>query len=64
MFELLNKELPLKIEIESVEEKGTTKNIEKHFGRKRYVINALSAVKISMRNGHRILRKKLNEKIS
>ncbi len=59
LFELLNKELPLKIEIESVEEKGTTKNIEKHFGRKRDMINALSAVKISMRNGHRILREKV-----
>jgi len=59
LFELLNKELLLKIEIESVEEKGTTKNIEKHFGRKRDMINALSAVKISMRNGHRILREKV-----
>ena len=63
LFELLDKELPLKVGIESVEEGGTTKNIEKHFGRKRDLIDALSAVKISMRSGHRIARKKRNGKV-
>jgi len=64
LFELLDEELPLKVDIESVKEGGTTKNIEKHFGHKRYLTDALSAVKISMRNGYRITRKKRNGKDS
>lgn len=58
MFKLLDRELSPKVIMESVEEEGTTKNIERLFGRRRNLIDALSAVKISMRSGRVIARKK------
>jgi len=58
LFKLLDRELSPKVIMESVEEEGTTKNIERLFGRRRNLIDALSAVKISMRSGRVIARKK------
>ena len=62
LFKLLNEELPHNIIIESVDEKGTTKNIKKDHNHRKDSIDVLSAIKISMRNGHRINRKKQNGK--
>lgn len=62
LFKLLNEELPHNIIIESVDEKGTTKNIKKDHNHRKDSIDVLSAIEISMRNGHRINRKKRNGK--
>ena len=62
LFKLLNEELPNDVIIESVDEEGTTKNIKKEHNHRKDSIDVLSAIKISMRNGHKINRKKQNGK--
>ena len=62
LFKLLNEELPNNVIIESVDGEGTTKNIKKDHNHRRDSIDVLSAIKISMRNGHKINRKKQNGK--
>ena len=57
LIKLLNEKLPHNIIIESVEEKGTTKNIKKDNIHHKNSKNVLSAIKISLRNGHQIDRK-------
>jgi hypothetical protein len=64
LFDMLDEMLPRNIDIESVKEERTTKNIEKLWGRKKGLIDALSAVRISMRRGRRIVRKLGNGKDS
>ena len=57
LINLLNEKLPHNIIIESVEEEGTTKNIKKDSIYHKNSKDVLSAIKISLRNGHQIDRK-------
>jgi hypothetical protein len=61
-FKLLNGEMPNNVIIKSVDEEETTNNIKKDHNHRRDSIDVLSAIKISMRNGHKINRKKQNGK--
>ncbi len=54
--------MPNNVIIKSVDEEETTKNIKKDHNHRRDSIDVLSAIKISMRNGHKINRKKQNGK--
>lgn len=56
-FKSLNKKLPLDVDIESVDEGGTTGSINNIFGQ-RIFRDASSAIKISMRRGCKKTRKK------
>jgi hypothetical protein len=58
LFKLLNEELPNNVIRESVEEDGTTKNIKKEHNHRNDSTDVLSAIKITMRNGHELDRKR------
>lgn len=57
LITVLDRELPSTVDIESVEERGTTKNFDVILDRRRFG-DAFSAIKISMRRGQRIARGK------
>lgn len=56
MMAILNRELPSDVDLESVEERGTTRSIDTVSSRSFRDVS--SAVKISMRRGHKIVRGK------
>ena len=59
LITILDEKLPPEVDIESVEESGTTKNINMIFSR-RISKDTFSAIKISMRKGRKLARRRSN----